>query len=201
MSHATQRFIERLEGRKLFAAYYVSPAGNDATSGLSPGEAWRTVERVNQQYLRAGTTILFEGGKTFDGNLYVSSREAGRADKVVIFSSYGTGGRATIRSGALEGLRVVETAGVAVTNLNFVGGGTNGQNDTSGIYIHAGSANKILSSVHIRNVDVKNYGREGVTIIASGAGSSISDVKIERSAFHDNLWGGITIVGNAMPAR
>jgi len=201
LSHRNERFIERLEARKLFAAYYVSPTGNDAASGLSPAEAWRTVERVNQQYLRAGTWILFEGGKTFDGGLYVSSREAGRADKPVVFSSYGTGGRATIRSGDIEGLRVVETAGVAVTNMSFVGGGWTGNGTTaegsSGIYIHAGSANKVLSSVHIRNVDVSNYAREGVTIIASGDGSSISDVKIERSAFHDNLWGGINITGNS----
>jgi hypothetical protein len=201
LSHATQRFIERLEARKLFAAYYVSPTGDDAASGLSPAEAWRTIERVNQQYLRGGTWILFEGGKSFDGGLYVSSREAGRADKPVVITSYGPGGRATIRSGEIEGLRVVETAGVAVTNLNFVGGGWTGDGTTaegsSGIYIHAGSANKVLSSVHIRNVDVRNYAREGVTIIASGSGSSISDVKIERSAFHDNLWGGINITGNS----
>ena len=202
MSHQHDCSLERLEDRKLLSAYYVSPGGDDNASGLSPADAWRTVERVNVQFLRPGTTILFEAGNVFDGNIYVSSREAGRADKPVIISSYGAGGqggqggRATIRSGALEGIRVVETAGIAITNLNFIGGGTHGENDTSGIYIHAGSANKILSSVHIRNVDVKNYGREGVTIVASGNGSSISDVKIERSAFHDNLWGGVSITGN-----
>ena len=197
MSHATHPFIERLEGRKLFAAYYVSPTGDDAATGLSPAQAWQTVERVNLHYLRGGTTILFEGGKSFDGNLYVSSKEAGRPDKPVVFSSYGAG-RATIRSGAKVGLQIAETAGVAVTNLNFVGGGSaNGQSTTSGIYVHAGSANKVLSSLHVRNVDVKNYGREGFTLIASGAGSSISDVKIERSAFHDNRLGGINITGNS----
>jgi hypothetical protein len=198
LSHSHLPLVERLESRKLFAAYYVSPGGDDNASGLSPAEAWRTVERVNVQFLRPGTTILFEAGKVFDGNIYVSSREAGRADKPVIISSYGPNGqgRATIRSGALEGVRVVETAGIAITNLNFIGGGTHGENNTSGIYIHAGSSNNILSSVHIRNVDVKNYGREGLTIIASGKGSSISDVKIERSAFHDNLWGGIDVIGN-----
>ena len=87
-SHASRQFIELLEPRQLLAAYFVSPAGNDAASGLSPAEAWRTVERVNLHYLRGGTVILFEGGKRFNGNLYVSSREAGRADKPVIFSSH-----------------------------------------------------------------------------------------------------------------
>src|SRR5438067_2371699 len=52
-----------------------------------------------------------------------------------------------------------------------------------------------LSSLHIKTVAASGYGREGVTIIASGAGSSISYVKIERSSFHYKLWGGVNFTG------
>jgi hypothetical protein len=137
--------------------------------------------------------ILFQGGQSFDGGLYVSTREGGNANGQIVFSSFGKG-RATIRSGDVAGLEVSEVSGIAVTNLNFSGGGMK-SNDTSGIYIHAGMADRVLSSFHIRNVDVQGYGHEGVTLIASGSGSSISDVKIERSSFHDNRWGGVNFTG------
>jgi hypothetical protein len=135
--------------------------------------------------------ILFQGGQSFDGGLYVSTKEAGSAERQIIFTSYGSG-RATIRSGAVAGLEVSEVAGVAVTNLNFIAGAGN---DTTGIYFHAGMADHTLSSVHIRKVDVRGYGHDGVTIIASGAGSTINDVKVEQSNLHDNLWSGISVTG------
>ncbi len=186
--------LEALEPRRLLATYFVAPTGDDNASGLAPEQAWRTVERVNLHRLRAGDVILFQGGKSFDGGLYVSTKEAGSAAKPIVFSSFGAG-RATIRSGSVEGLQVSEVAGIAVTNLNFVGAGAD-VSDFSGIYIHAGSANKVLSGVHIRNVDVSGYGHEGFTLIASGAASTVSDVKIERSSFHDNGWGGVNVTGS-----
>src|SRR5215211_6988335 len=115
------RLLETLEPRRFFSTYYVSPGGDDNATGLTVDQAWRTVERVNVQRLRAGDMILFEGGHSYDGGLYVSTREAGSAAKQIIFSSFGPGGRATIRSGKVEGLQISEVAGIAVTNLNFVG--------------------------------------------------------------------------------
>ena len=172
--------------------YYVSPGGDDSSPGTSINQPWKTVERVNVQRLRPGDTILFQGGQSFDGGLYVSTKEGGSAAASIVFSNYGTG-RATIRSGSVAGLEVSEVGFVAITNLNFIGGDST--NDTSGIYIHAGMADRVLSSFHIRNVDAQRYGREGVTLIASGDRASISDVKIERSSFHDNRWGGVNFTG------
>jgi hypothetical protein len=112
--------FEALEPRRHFATYFVMPTGDDNATGLSVEQAWRTVERVNVHRLRAGDVILFEGGKSFDGGLLVSTKEAGSPAKPNVFSSFG-GGRATLRSGLVEGLQVSEVAGIAVTNLNFVG--------------------------------------------------------------------------------
>ena len=192
--------VEGLEPRVFFSVYYVSPAGDDHATGLSVEQAWRTVERVNVQRLRAGDTILFQAGHSYDGGLYVSTKEAGTAARPIIFSSFGGRGRATLRSGGACGLEVSEVAGVAVTSLNFVGGGMS-SNDTSGIYVHAGMANHVLSAVYVRNVDVTGYGHEGITLIASGAGSSISDVKILSSSFHANGWGGVNMTGSSQLSR
>lgn len=188
--------IEPLEPRRLLATYFVGSTGDDNATGTSVETAWRTVERVNVTRLRAGDTVLFEGGKSFEGNLYVASKEGGiGAIKPLVFSTYGRG-RATIFSGDLPGLEVSECAGVAVTNLRFVGSGMT-VSDASGIYVHAGQPNLTLSYIHIRNVEATGYGREGVTIVARGQGSSISDVKIDHSSFHDNEWGGVLVTGSA----
>src|SRR2546421_9250522 len=109
-------WIESLEPRRFLSTYYVSNSGDDAAAGTSIGQPWRTVERVNVQRLRAGDMILFQGGQSFDGGLYVSTKEAGSPERQIIFTSYGSG-RATIRSGAVAGLEVSEVAGVALTNL------------------------------------------------------------------------------------
>ena len=77
--------IEALEPRRLLSTYYVSASGNDGKSGLSPAAAWRSIDRVNTQTLKPGDTILFQGGKTFSGSIYVPSTEGGTAKKPVVF--------------------------------------------------------------------------------------------------------------------
>lgn len=47
--------------------YYVSNNGNDNNSGLSPQEAWATVNRVNKQEYKKGDAVLFERGGLWRG--------------------------------------------------------------------------------------------------------------------------------------
>src|SRR5688500_6573423 len=47
--------------------YYVSPTGNDSNAGTSSSKPWKTLQRVNAQNFSPGTSILFQGGKTFTG--------------------------------------------------------------------------------------------------------------------------------------
>lgn len=186
--------VEQLECRQLLSTYYISAHGSDSASGKSTKQAWRSIDRVNAQVLKPGDKVLFEGGKTFNGGIYLPSKEAGTASKPIIFSNYGNG-RATIKSGNKAGIDIAQGAGVAITNLNFVGSGMK-SNDTPGIYLHADWNNMKLSSFHVRNVEVKNYGRTGIYIKTSGKNSSLANVKIERASLHDNLWGGLKATGS-----
>src|SRR5687768_18601793 len=81
--------MEMLEGRELLATYYVSPYGSDSRTGTSTGSAWKSINRVNQQTLRAGDQVLFEGGKSFSGALIVNSNEGGTASTQVVVGTYG----------------------------------------------------------------------------------------------------------------
>src|SRR5437879_53714 len=73
------------------ATYYVSPSGDDAAAGTSPTTAWQTIGRVDAQVLNAGDTVMFQGGSTFSGKLYVNPVENGTPAAPITFDSYGTG--------------------------------------------------------------------------------------------------------------
>ncbi|MEA2708222.1 MAG: hypothetical protein QOF78_823 [Phycisphaerales bacterium] len=182
--------MEPLEDRRLLSTYYVNTSGSDSASGTSTGTAWKSINRVNTQNLKAGDKVLFAGGQTFSGGLYIPSSEGGTASAPVTFSTYGTG-RATIRSGTKAGIDVAQAAGISISNLNFIGSG----GSVAGIWIHVDFANKDVSGVFVKNVDVSGYGREGMRMMIAGSGSSISNVKIEQSSFHDNVYGGLKITG------
>ena len=190
---AKAAFMEALEDRQLLATYYVSPYGNDAKSGTSTTAAWKTISRVNKQTLKAGDKVLFQGGKSFSGGLVVNSNEGGNSYTPVTFSTYGSG-RATINSGGVDGLKVLNTAGVHVANLVLNGSGMS-YNKTSGIYFGLTASGKKLANVYIKNVEVKNYGARGIEFRINGpGGSSISNVKIEDASVHHNLKGGIEAI-------
>ena len=69
--------------------YYVSPQGDDATSGLSPQTPWRTAGRVNSATFEAGTHILFQRGGEWRERLIASS--SGTIDQPITYGAYGAG--------------------------------------------------------------------------------------------------------------
>ena len=188
--------FESLEPRQFLSTYFVSNGGNDGHSGESPDAAWRSIDRVNQQQLKPGDLVLFKAGQTFHGSIYIPSTEGGTLDKPVVISSYGRANnwRATIKSGSKAGIDIAQTAGVAITNLNFEGSGTK-SNKWPGIWIHTDRANKKLKYLHIRNVNVKNYGREGIKIAIKGSNSHLDIVKVENTTLHGNGYGGLKATG------
>ena len=185
--------MEALEGRQLLSTYYVSGSGSDSASGTSSGSAWKTINRVNSQVLKAGDKVLFAGGQSFSGGLYVPSKECGTATAPVTFSTYGTG-RATIKSGTKSGIDIAQGAGIDISNLNFVGSG----GSAVGIWIHMDFTNKNVSRINVKDVDVSGYGREGMRILIAGSGSTINNVRVERSSFHDNVYGGLKVTGHSV---
>jgi hypothetical protein len=191
--------MEMLEGRQLLSTYWISASGHDTASGKSRASAWRTIDRLNKQILKPGDMVRFEGKKTFNGSISVPSNEGGTASNPIIFTNYGKG-RPIIKSGSKPGIDIAQTAGVAVTNLNFVGNGAT-KNRSAGIYFHVDRKDKKLKYLHIRNVDVKGYGREGIEMVVSGKGSSLSAVKVLEATLHDNLEGGLKAIGSAHNAN
>ena len=180
--------------------YYVSPSGEDTNAGTSVKQAWETIDRVNQGDYRAGESILFEGGQTFDGSLFLyPDNSHGTPDAPITVGSYAEG-RATIASGTENGLFAYNTGALHVTNLTFSGDATRcgggGFEGAHGVYVYKGRG-KQLSHIHVDNIEVTGY-CIGIAGFAEPTGK-LEDVHIERISAHDNLAGGIVLIAPEPP--
>src|SRR6185312_4145434 len=69
--------------------YYVSPTGNDLSSGTSTTSAFRTIDRLENAPLKTGDTILFQRGGVWRDLLYTTASG-------LTYGAYGTGARPVI---------------------------------------------------------------------------------------------------------
>ena len=80
-------------------AYYVDcNAGNDNANGTSSGTAWKSVRKANTATLKAGESLLFKRGCTFQGPLNATWR--GTSSNPVFIGTYGDGAAPMIRNGS-----------------------------------------------------------------------------------------------------
>jgi hypothetical protein len=168
--------------------YYVNNQGRDKNPGTSQSKPWKTIDRVNQQDLNPGDRVLFLGGQTFPGSLQLQSRDTGTLANPLIFSSYGTG-TATINSGTAEGVFGYNVNGIAVSNLNFIGGGGNA---TDGVSFYA-DVTSGAEGLTISQVNVSKYGKIGVKIGTWGTLSGYRHIHLSASALHHNGENGLSL--------
>jgi hypothetical protein len=181
--------MEQLEPRKLLATYYISPFGNDANPGTSTTRPWQTLGKVAFKSFAAGDQVLLQGGQFFSGSIYFASDDKGTALAPIKVGSYGTG-RATVKSVGQSGLYGYNTAGISVSNLNFVGdGGSAGA--TAGIAFYTDNlTNTKHSFIRIDNVDAGWY-QHGVMIGGENGSAGFKDIRVTNSSLHDNLKSGM----------
>lgn len=79
--------------------YYVdADAGNDNNSGLSAGQAWKSIDRVNKaesnNEIVPGCKVLFKRGATFTGTLNILV--SGISGAPIMFADYGEGAKPVI---------------------------------------------------------------------------------------------------------
>jgi hypothetical protein len=177
------------------AEYFVSPSGNDSNPGTSPQTAWKSIEKVNAATLKPDDKVSFEGGKKFAGSLNFDANDSGSAAKPVTIASYGTG-RATIESGAKNGLYAKNVSAFVVKDLIFVGAGADKDGDFSGICFFADLAGKKPEQIRVDNVEVSGYRWDGISIQGDGKNfGGFRDVRITNAEVHDNGDKGISMGG------
>lgn len=100
--------------------FYVKSTGNDAATGLSIANAWRSIGKVNSIDFNANDTLLFEGGSTFNGGIYLSEEDSATTSQPLFISSYGTGS-AQIFANKGFGLYAYNVGGIHIHHINFIG--------------------------------------------------------------------------------
>jgi Right handed beta helix region len=172
------------------ATYYVKSTGSDGAAGTSPGTAWKTLTPVNSHTFVPGDTVLFNGGDTFTGGIFVQNVASTSANPVT-FGSYGTG-KATISSTAgTVGCYIYRMGGVVIQNLNFTGPGVATANK-EGVLCYNDAVSTVYPYIRINGCAVTGY-TNGIAI-GGGAGSSgYSDVRIENCDCYVNVLNGMLI--------
>ncbi len=105
--------------------YYVDATnGNDNNSGLSPSQAWQTINKVNNFNYQPGDTISFKRGETFTGyTLTPPSTPSGTNNCYLVFNAYGNGALPVIDGQGLRyGADVQNLDHLKFCNLKFYNG-------------------------------------------------------------------------------
>lgn len=176
------------------ATYYFSPSGNDQTnSGTNTVSPWRSIDKLNTLDLNPGDVVLFQGGATFTGSIYLETTDMGTNTQPIVVSSYGTG-RAVINGGTLSGIYAENTGGIEVRAIDFIAGVNN---TAPGVFFYTDRTDINMNHVVIEDVDVSGFYDYGVTIGAAEAAGTkgFSNVLINRVTAHDNQNGGIASYG------
>jgi hypothetical protein len=163
--------------------YYISGAGNDANSGLSPALAWRTIARANAAALHDGDRLLLEGGATFAGTVVFDASDGGSPAAPLTLASYGVG-RATITAASGAGVLVYNRAAVRLASVIVAGTMAAG---SSGIVVYTDvPAAAPHAFVRIEDTEVVGFAQDGIQIGAWSGAPGFANVRIERTIARGN---------------
>jgi hypothetical protein len=131
-------------------AYYLdSSAGNDASDGMSPATAWKTLAKVNATTFQPGNKICLKAGGSWTGQLH--PKGSGSSAAPIVIDMYGSGAKPLIAAGTgdldtvyLLNQQYWEINDLEVTNKKSSVG------DVRGISIN-GQDGGTLNHVYVRN--------------------------------------------------
>jgi hypothetical protein len=178
-------------------SFYVSPGGDDEGPG-SWSRPWASVHGVKTHgRFGPGDRILFRGGATFQGGLYLDDTSlAGTAANPVTIGSYG-GGRATISvppDG--DGIGISDAGAVLIQGLDFVGPYSPDNlppADATQSAIHfSNTSGQTLDYTHVDDVTVTGVAGMAIQVYADHS-SQYRDVSITNSSLYRNYESGLYI--------
>lgn len=104
-------------GEVVTQKYYVSSTGgDDASTGISPENAWKSLDRASEQLLNPGDSVLFKAGDTFIGQLKIN--RSGTKALPLYFGKYGDGELPILDGSKAEGGAHLTT--IAITNQDNI---------------------------------------------------------------------------------
>ena len=140
--------------------YFISPKGDDHNSGLSIKDAWKTIEKVNNQTFYSGDMILFKTDEIWKGQL--KPKGNGGTGLPIVIGSFGDGCKPVINIGDAEG------AAIHLENQSWW--------EIHDIEITSGVPPKL------------GIGRQGIVALVEGKDAHIQHIVVKDCYIHD-IWG------------
>lgn len=178
LSACTQRVSKGGNSGTEGTCYYLDAIGGDDTrSGLSEGEAWRSIGRINRVSLRPGDKVLFKRGTVFSGELEIVGE--GTEEERILIGAYGEAEAKPRIEGyttSLYAVHIFNSAYVTLQDLEIVNTGPDPLPYRTGLKIesmnHGVSRNILVDNVTVRDVNgslVKEQGGGcGIYIVNGG---------------------------------
>jgi len=174
--------------------FYVSSTGNDGSPGTSPTQAWRTITRVNQQVLRPGDSVLFEGGSVFGGTISLTGTESGTTQDPIVFDSFGTG-QAVIWANTGSGLDFYNVSGIRISNLLVAGSGID-TNNGIGISFYTDLPGDVkLPWIRVDHCRVTGFRRGGISVGGYNGSTGFENVRVTFNRLDHNGNNGLATWG------
>ncbi|MNK51771.1 hypothetical protein D3C87_706890 [compost metagenome] len=100
-------------------SYYIAANGDDNATGLTAGQAWTSLEKINKTKFEKGDKIFFRSGDVFKGQLRISSTDLsidayGKGNKPVISGEEHVKTKWTVKNGKIW---ETQLSGAKITNL------------------------------------------------------------------------------------
>lgn len=175
-------------------AYYVSPTGNDANSGDSPEAPWQSLTRASLAPYHPGTSILLEGGQTFNGPLVlgaIGNGQVGAPGSPITIGSYGTG-MATINGNGSNAITLIDTHDINIQNLTLSGANGTGEG-ISAFFTYTGQT-VIPANFNLTGLDVEGF-NNGIHFYGPG---QFQNLAVTYSTIVNNGGDGIFIDGQVI---
>ena len=138
---------------------YVDPVnGNDANNGSTTATAWRTVAKVNNSVIPAGTQVNFLRGQTYTTSLIADN--SGTSSSRVTYGAYGTGAPPTFDGGGIRYPAQITGAFVTVQDVQVQNAG---QSDRVGLGVYGTDAlvQRIKATANALGVEFYNGAHRG----------------------------------------
>src|SRR5581483_11036153 len=185
--------------------YFVSDRGNDGNAGTR-SMPWRTVGKASLTPLEPGDRVLFRGGRTFRGNLFVRARRESGIQPIVI-GTY-ENGRAIIHAGDSTAISILDTGGVIVRNLILRGSGAKSNVGTGLEILNTACVDSKLPDVTVENLEASGFRWAGIYVggplregqrCGSAGQAGFRHIRIIRCVTHHNIYYGIHVGGRWDP--
>lgn len=179
-------YLNFVAGNNHFAPYetpntiYVDDQnGNDEADGLSPEQAWKTLQRVENHFFKSEDKLLFKRGNVFYGSLFIKSLKNSNTQFEI--GSYGTGALPVLDAYGSDSytLKIFNQSNILIQDLEI----TNYSDETPvirrGIYCQAEDAGEV-KDIHFNRLKITNIngnlGTDDGDMVAKSNSGIFSDI-------------------------